>query len=195
MTLWRKCLFWGGVLWSPTHRLFYPAQYKQQLVRRGDRSYCGGRVWHYKREALRWRSIYLWVIKECKSKTIYLARREGEGYYNTVMTGDVIIISGIMKRCIVATTRYNNGTSDTFLLDCSPLTKISGRGVIGLGLPWTRLLTLSFQSENVGIAKFPLYCLKIRAALIQMMDLWSILIWLKVHGSAPDSKLMERMLK
>ena len=35
VTLWRKCLFWGGVLPSPTHRLSYPAQYKQQLVRRG----------------------------------------------------------------------------------------------------------------------------------------------------------------
>ena len=59
-------------------------------------------------------------------------REEGEGYNNTVMTGDVIIISKIMKWCIVATTRHNNGNSDTFLLDCSPLTKISGRGVIGL---------------------------------------------------------------
>ena len=86
------------------------------------------------------------------------------------MTGDVIIIPRIMKRCIVATTRYNNGTSDTFLLDCSPLTKISGRGVIGLVLLRTRL-TLSFQLEIVGIAKFLLFCLKIRAALIELMDL------------------------
>ena len=86
------------------------------------------------------------------------------------MTGDVIIISGIMKRCIVATTKHNNGNLDTFLLDCSPLTKISGRGVIGLVLPRTRL-TLSFLLEIVGIAKFLLFCLKIRVALIQLMDL------------------------